>query len=561
MHRGERLAIESVFSFRSVSASNRKKAVSSAAEPAFFSGGGGNPFAGLAAWISRQRSSPQAHRLVFDAVGAHVGLFAGAVALRILWELAPMLVPSVVGWLIDGLAGDGGPTFGVSRDGQVWLAAAAIALLGIVQGIAAWGYTATSARLSLRVVTRIRTKAFTRVLSPNAPPFSSGDLLSRALRDTDLLRDFVDRVFVRSLTTFIRAVFPVTMLFVISWRLALWALAILPLQQVISHVLQRRMHRASRAAADAHAQLTEELQARLAGVETLHALDAVSRTAVSLEGHARTLEAKELHSSRLLAALRALVWTSTALGLALVWMQGGTMVLADQLSLGALVSFAGYTAFIFRPLRQMTNVLKTYRTRLASLERVAELAEISDEDPPVGPGCPSLAAAIDSGRGVWGLFGKNGSGKTRLLRALFGAAGGASAGAGYVPTRPVLTERTLQDNLLLAAPDASDAEMRDALTSAGLGGYPLDLAVQGAGSDIVLMRRISLAQALLQSETGPIFADDSTSGLDEDAAKAMTASLLALSVRRAVVIATHDERLAARAEAAWSVEDGTAVSR
>lgn len=523
----------------------------------------GRPFAAVVAWLVRRVSLPETHRLMTDAVRAHLGLLVASVVLRILWEFSPMLVPAVVGWLIDGLTGKGQPLFsfvggefGVS---QVWLAAIAIVFLGVVQGIAAWGYTEMSARLSLRVVTRIRTLVFERVLSPNAPALSSGDLLSRALRDTDRLREFVDRVFIRSLTTFTRAVFPITMLFVISWRLALWALAILPLQQVISQVLQRRMQIASRAAADAHARLTEELQMRLAGVEVLHALDAVSRSADSLGAHARVLEAKELRSSRLLAALRALVWTSTAVGLALVWFQGGSMVLSDQLTLGALVSFAGYTAFIFRPLRQMTNVLKTYRTRLASLERIAELTEAPAGHPPVAPSCPVLGSAIDSGRGSWALTGKNGAGKSRLLRALFNTAGGAPEGAAMVPTRPVLTEPSLRDNLILAAPDASEAAMRRALVLAGAGEHAFDLAIQGASSDVALMRRISLAQAILRDGQGPIFVDDPTSGLDEEAAEAMVASLFELTGRRALVIATHDERLAAQAEASWRVEDGVVI--
>ena len=488
---------------------------------------------GPAVWPSSRRLGVQpSNQLVTQAVRGHVGLLMAAVGLRIAWELSPMLVPAVVGWLVDGLASGG------FTHSDVWRAAAAIGGLGVLQGLSAWGYTEVSARLSLRVITRIRGAVFRRVLAAESLQLSQGDLLSRALRDTERLRGFVDRVFIRSLTTLARAVFPMIMLFTISWALALWALALLPMQQILSYVIQKKMQRASRAAADAHAELTDALQSRLAGAQTLQVLDAVDRTVEALERRAHLLEEKELANSRLLAAMRALAWTCTALGLALVWMHGGQMVLGGTLTLGALVSFTGYTAFIFRPLRQMTNVLKTYRTGLASVERIVEIFEPATSlDHPASEISPALAAAAKAPRGLRRFYIERSRADT-----LFRAVVDAMPGAGYIPARPVVTERSLRANLELARPDASEADMRGVLADVELGHLALDANTADATEDLELSRRICVAQQALRSEAGPILINDPTSGLSDEAADRLTALLTRLGSRRAIVIAIEPHK-------------------
>ena len=318
------------------------------------------------------QSSTSPVRWAWSLVRNHRGLLAVTVVLRVMQELLPMLVPMVVGVLVDALTRPT-PTAGTPVDVRydpIIVAAAALAGIGILRATAVGAYTEASGRLGLAVVADIRAAVFPR-LSANQS-LSQGDLLARALRDPDRLRAFVDRVFVRSATTVVRGVFPTVMLFVLSPWLALWAISPIPLQQLGTYFLQRRLHRATRTAADSHADLTDLVQRHLNPTgESKPSVDDLNRAAEQVERN-------DLTTHRIVAWIRALVWLCTSLGLALLWYHGSRAVQANMMSAGMLVSFAGYAAFVYRPFRQFTQVVKTYQSGRASLERIAEVVQADD---------------------------------------------------------------------------------------------------------------------------------------------------------------------------------------
>ena len=306
----------------------------------------------------------------WQMVRPHRRLLALTVILRIGWEVSPMLVPTVVGGLVDALTATA-----ADRTAAIATATGALVAIGLFRALAVGAYAEASARLGLAVVTDVRTSVFRALGSAQARPISSGDLLSRAVRDPDRLRSFIDRVFVRSATTIARGLFPAVMLFGSSPLLTLWTLAPLPLQQLGMHFLQRKLQRASRAAADAHAELTDHVQSFLTRRPNEPASPDGAVDETTLARAARKVEATELRSHRLVAGCRAWVWLGTSAGLALLWYHGSHAVDAGTMTVGGLVSFAGYAAFVFRPFRQFTQVLKTYQTGVASLERIAEVLD------------------------------------------------------------------------------------------------------------------------------------------------------------------------------------------
>lgn len=126
----------------------------------------------------------------------------------------------------------------------------------------------------------------------------------------------------------------------------------------------------------------------------------------------------------------------------------------------------------------------------------------------------------------------------------------------WAAQHPLILPGTLRDNLALAAPDASDADLLAAIARVGLG--PM-LANRGAGLDLPLdnrgsglsggeRRRLGLARALL-ADRPLLLADEPTADLDAESAAAITALLRAVATERAVIVATHDPRLIAAADA------------
>ncbi len=166
--------------------------------------------------------------------------------------------------------------------------------------------------------------------------------------------------------------------------------------------------------------------------------------------------------------------------------------------------------------------------------------------------------------GLLALTGPTGSGKTSLLAAIAGQiapsegtlTASAPDGIAWAAQHPLILPGTLRDNLALAAPGATDANLLAAIERVGLGpmlaqrGATLDLPLDHRGSGLSggERRRLGLARALL-ADRPLLLADEPTADLDDASAAAITALIRAVAADRAVIVATHDPRLIAAADA------------
>lgn len=161
------------------------------------------------------------------------------------------------------------------------------------------------------------------------------------------------------------------------------------------------------------------------------------------------------------------------------------------------------------------------------------------------------------------VTGPTGSGKTSLLAAIAGQVmpsdgtlatlpAAAIAWAGQVP---LLLPTTLDDNLRLGRPEATEADVAEAVHSVGLDalvagrndGLATPIDHHGAWLSGGERRRLGLARALIADRL-LLLADEPTADLDSASAERIMGLLVAEAKRRAVIVATHDERLAALAD-------------
>ncbi|WP_417667136.1 thiol reductant ABC exporter subunit CydD [Roseibium sp.] len=181
----------------------------------------------------------------------------------------------------------------------------------------------------------------------------------------------------------------------------------------------------------------------------------------------------------------------------------------------------------------------------------------------------SLSLTLESGQKAL-LVGPSGAGKTTIIDCLLGLHdldGGRILIAGqdlaaldleawrgavaWVGQAPRLFHGSIKANLLRAHPEASEADMWEALALAGarrlVEGLPRGLGTivgeDGFGLSVGEMRRIALARAAIRKSAVLVLADEPTAGLDDETAADVIAGLEKMAVDRTFLAATHDPKL------------------
>ncbi|MFF6790505.1 thiol reductant ABC exporter subunit CydD [Streptomyces filamentosus] len=190
---------------------------------------------------------------------------------------------------------------------------------------------------------------------------------------------------------------------------------------------------------------------------------------------------------------------------------------------------------------------------------------------------PSLSAAsltVEPGETV-ALVGPSGAGKSTLLDVVLGftepEAGGAVRVGGvdlaeldpeawrariaWVPQRPYLFAGSIAENVRLARPEASDAEVRAALRDAGadsfVDGLPdgagTVLGEDGAGLSAGQRQRLALARAFL-ADRPLLLLDEPTAALDGETEAGIVDAVRRLAEGRTVLLVVHRPALLAVAD-------------
>ncbi|MGW4375454.1 thiol reductant ABC exporter subunit CydD [Streptomyces albidoflavus] len=189
------------------------------------------------------------------------------------------------------------------------------------------------------------------------------------------------------------------------------------------------------------------------------------------------------------------------------------------------------------------------------------------------PAVREAAFTVEPGETV-ALVGPSGCGKTTLLQAALGfvapAEGRVTVGGtdlaevdreqwhqriAWVPQRPQLFAGTVAENVRLARPEASDAEVARALEQAGaqefVAGLPsgaeTELGEDGAGLSAGQRQRVALARAFL-ADRPVLLLDEPTASLDGASEEAVVEAVRRLAVGRTVLLVVHRPALLAVAD-------------
>ena len=484
---------------------------------------------------------------------------------------------------------------------DVPLSVAVGALVAIVVVQLGLGYATKWVRaiLGLNAQNRMRRQLFARLLDADwllLRSHHSGHLTNRLEQDVSTVTTFLTENVATLLTTLCQFAGAFLLLFYMDRRLACLIVIILPVFLLCSRLYVSRMRAISRQVRDDEGRIQSLMQESLQHVLVVKALEQTEGMANRLSREQHTLHRHVLHRTRYASLSSLVLNVGFATGYMVTFLWGVTSLEQGLITYGALVAFIQLVGQIQGPVRTLSRFIPIFISTFTAAERLVELERIPLETAAGRPaaGKADKAAAVqirfddvcyyytlaDGSHGrpilrhfshtfapgsITAVMGETGAGKTTLIRLLLalvrptsgrvtaiGADGSESelqrATRGlftYVPQGNTLISGTLRDNLLMACPEATEAEMLEALHLADAD-FVMDKATgldtpcgeMGGGFSEGQAQRFAIARALLRRR--PILLlDEATSALDAATEQRVLRRIVEARPGVTIIVVTH----------------------
>ena len=416
----------------------------------------------------------------------------------------------------------------------------------------------------------------------------TGYLMSRLSSDVMGLRWFFSSTIVYIVSNVFSFIGGAVLLFYLEWRLALTAIAVLPLWVVCVRYFSRKLYILGHQSMEQQANVSRRLQESLSAAALIKAFSAEGRTVGTMMA--------ELKAAFQIALEQSIVSSvaGTAIGLLpeitrmLVLVAGAYWVIQGEWTLGSMLAFQSYLGYVHGPARFLATANMQLQGALAALERVSALFDIVPEEG-LGAGrkVERLAGEVEfrdvsfsydgqdmvlqdvSFRANPGeqiaIVGPSGVGKTTLVSLILRfyrptrgeiwfdgrpaseyEVGSLRQRIGYVSQSSLLLAGTIRENLCYGNPEASDEQVIAAARAAGLHdfirslpeGYDSPVGERGVKLSEGQKQRLSIARALIK-DPDILVLDEPTASLDSLTEKSVLEALPDLVRDKTLFIVAH----------------------
>ena len=454
----------------------------------------------------------------------------------------------------------------------------------------------------------LRIRVFTQMQRQSMAFFDrekAGVLVARMTADVESMSELVQWGLMQFLSSFLLLFFAFFLLLSMSWQLTLISLIVFPFLIAASVKFQRDSSRAYLEVREKVGANLSALQEGITGVRVIQAYAREDEQIRRFKESNRELFRSHLYSVKVSTWYFGLIEFAGIASSALIVGLGGFLVHRGSVSLGTVVAFVLLLATLFDPVQQLSQLYNTLQSAAASLHK---LFAIIDAEPDVEestnptplpsagdlvvenitfayagstkPALDNVSVTLTAGTRL-ALVGPTGAGKStlaKLMARLYDPQDGSVSFGGVnlrdasmedlrgrivvIPQEGFLFDGSVRDNLLIAKPDATEAELVAALDRLGLRerfeALPegLDTEVRERGSRLSAGERqlVALSRAALV-DPAVLVLDEATSNLDPGTEMLIEAALERLMVGRSVIVVAHRLSTVQRADKIAVVAD------
>ena len=557
---------------------------------------------------TQQDDTRQGWRLLRLALGQQRGGLAIGVVVGLFWAVGKVSVPQLTKMGIDR---------GIEGSGNLFFWAGLVVAAGVIAGLFTAMRRWYAFRESRWIETRLREQIFSHLLKLHVgyhDKMQTGQLMSRASSDLQQLQAFVVMIPI-TLSNLAMLIAVVALLIVSQPMLAMFALAPLPIVNVMASRFSRQIHPAVLAVQQEQAQLATVVEESVSGVRVIKGFGAEQVQARKLKNEADDIWNVSLVAAKIRSKFLPALDLLPSIGLIAVLGIGGHRVINGQMTVGDLVKFNAYITMLIWPLRNLAMTVALAQRASVALVRVDEVLStpslvidplsptslpIPMADRPVGevifddtvfayegasPIINHFSVTIQPGQAI-ALVGATGSGKStvvRLLTRFHDVQQGSirldgidvrqlklselRTAVGIVFEETFLFHDSVADNIAFSRPDATPEVIERAARLAGAhdfimelpDGYQTILGERGYSLSGGQRQRIAIARAIV-SDPRVLVLDDATSAVDPSKEHEIREAMATVMKGRTTIVIAHRPGTIALADTVILLDEGRAVA-
>lgn len=475
-----------------------------------------------------------------------------------------------------------------------------------------WGIGLFNGANKLQVQMRSKLmRHFLRMRAPYFEKFRTGDLMARATQD---IRAIADIVGYGMMVLFSASVLSLTLFFMmgftVSWKLTFAAvIPLLPMIYFIT-ITGQKIDERYLDSQKTFSSMNDDVLEMVDGTRVIRAYVKEQAFINKFDHQTSELLDKNNLVAKTAAVFGPIVKAFEGISMVISLSYGAILVSQGVLSVGDIVSFQMYLGMMIWPIISMSELVLVLRTGSASMKRVEEVLNASDDltfdgtaDAPVVDdiifddfsfnyggsemvNLDHIQLTIPKGKTL-GIVGRTGSGKTTLIRQLLNqfprGTGNFSMGErpyaeyqdeslrhliGYVPQDHILFSRSVRENIAFGKEGATEEEI---MNSIRLASFDKDLQNMEHGLDTLVgekgvsisggqKQRISIARALIK-DPQILILDDSLSAVDAKTEQNIINNIQTVREGKTTIISTHRLSAVKAADEIIVMDKGQIVER
>lgn len=467
-----------------------------------------------------------------------------------------------------------------------------IVVFALVQGLLKYVCNYLSDWTGNKMSNALKVDLFKKLTSMDTKFFdvnSSGIVLSRFFTDPET----ASRDLINTLKGFILAIFEfVALVFVLlfnSWKLAFIGIGVMGIAITPVIFIKKKIKNVSNATMVVGGNMTTNFNETFAGNKIITAYNLQGSQNSKFENQIQEQFDLKMSLTKRVGWMSPIMYFVCSIGIAIVMSYGNSLILSGEMSAGSFASFVTSLLLLYKPTKSLGLTLTNLQTTFVSIARVFELFDLMPEikNAPNAKNMKPVSSGIEFSN-VWfeyeenqpvlkdfslfvkanetiALVGNSGGGKSTVVNLLprFYDINSGSIKIDGIDIRELdikelrnnisfvfqdnyLFTGTIKENILMGKPNASEAELAEAIKLSHLdeflGTLPdgVDTLVGERGASLSggQRQRVAIARALIKNAPIVIL-DEATSALDNESEAIVQKALDNLMKNRTVFVIAH----------------------